>query len=59
MVISQRIPWSGRAAMLGGVRGTMVTPVLTFAGWMASGLCSAGHGVGGSLLIRDTNRCLA
>ena len=35
MVISQRIRWSGRAAMLGGVLGIMIAPVLMFAGWMA------------------------
>ncbi len=35
MVISQRIEWHGLAAMLGGVLGILVAPVLTFAGWMA------------------------
>jgi len=35
MVISQRIQWHGLAAMLGGVLGILVAPVLTFAGWLA------------------------
>jgi len=35
MVISQRIQWRGLAAMLGGVLGILVAPVLTFAGWLA------------------------
>ena len=28
------IRWSGPAAILGGVLGVLLTPVLTFAGWM-------------------------
>ena len=28
------IRWSGPAAILGGVLGLLLTPVLTFAGWM-------------------------
>lgn len=28
------IRWSGPAAILGGVLGILLTPVLTFAGWM-------------------------